>query len=325
MKDIVGQIGLDDDVVRVYQAVAQYPDWGSADLSAHLEVSEIDIIAALDVLVDLTLVRRSVDKMQWRVIDQKSAARIMLGRCREELSRLQRTLWTIETTLMRLAIDSESNQPADAERLLGFDSVHTFLEQIATEVRAYWWASTLTAVPSEAMLETILQQHIEALNRGVQLRKIVPDSAHRDRATRRYAASMVETAIQLRVTPTLSAQMVVIDSTIALVPLSTGELWHGALVLRESTTVAALAACFEQMWALSTPFAEVALDDNIGLTVQERQLLRFLAEGMTDDAIAKRLAVSARTARRITANLMQRLGAHSRFEAGFKVARRGWV
>ncbi|MFD0508144.1 response regulator transcription factor [Streptomyces chiangmaiensis] len=58
---------------------------------------------------------------------------------------------------------------------------------------------------------------------------------------------------------------------------------------------------------------------------QETELLRLLGQGLTDQAIAVRLGVSHRTAQRFAASLMEKLGARSRFEAGFKAAARGWL
>ncbi|GAA1230337.1 hypothetical protein GCM10009665_20920 [Kitasatospora nipponensis] len=57
----------------------------------------------------------------------------------------------------------------------------------------------------------------------------------------------------------------------------------------------------------------------------ERKLLGLLAEGLTDAVAAKRLSVSVRTERRMVAELMTRLGASSRFDAGVKAVRRRWV
>ncbi|GGV68738.1 hypothetical protein GCM10010277_78240 [Streptomyces longisporoflavus] len=61
------------------------------------------------------------------------------------------------------------------------------------------------------------------------------------------------------------------------------------------------------------------------LSSTERALLRLAAEGCTDAAAASRLHVSHRTARRMMAALMERLGARSRFEAGVKATRLGWL
>ncbi|SDK53829.1 helix-turn-helix domain-containing protein [Nonomuraea jiangxiensis] len=57
------------------------------------------------------------------------------------------------------------------------------------------------------------------------------------------------------------------------------------------------------------------------LSPREWQVLQLLAQGCTDEAVARNLGVSLRTVRRITADLMERLDARSRFQAGLKAAR----
>jgi DNA-binding CsgD family transcriptional regulator len=57
----------------------------------------------------------------------------------------------------------------------------------------------------------------------------------------------------------------------------------------------------------------------------ERRMLSMLVQGLTDEAVARQLGVSARTVRRMVAQLMEVLGAGSRFEAGVRAVERGWV
>jgi DNA-binding CsgD family transcriptional regulator len=82
--------------------------------------------------------------------------------------------------------------------------------------------------------------------------------------------------------------------------------------------VLALRALAESEWDRAR-----AADD--ALAPSEDTLLRLLAEGKTDTAVAARLGVSPRTVRRHAAGLMGRLGATSRFEAGARAAQRGWI
>ena len=65
--------------------------------------------------------------------------------------------------------------------------------------------------------------------------------------------------------------------------------------------------------------------DSRGLTGQERQLLRLLAGGLTDERAAQRLGVSLRTIRRMMSDLMTRMDSRSRFQAGIKVSTLGWL
>ena len=60
-------------------------------------------------------------------------------------------------------------------------------------------------------------------------------------------------------------------------------------------------------------------------TADERALLKLLAAGLTDEAVARRLGRSVRTTRSQVAALMVKLGASSRFQAGHKAAERGWL
>ncbi len=52
-------------------------------------------------------------------------------------------------------------------------------------------------------------------------------------------------------------------------------------------------------------------------------MLKLLAKGHTDETIAKRVGVSSRTVRRIAADLMDKMDARSRFQAGAQAALRG--
>jgi DNA-binding NarL/FixJ family response regulator len=101
----------------------------------------------------------------------------------------------------------------------------------------------------------------------------------------------------------------------------------GAVALRGRGNVTALCALFDEIWADATPWGDrgVAQRREPGLTGQEIQAIRLLGEGMTDEAIAKRLGVSTRTVRRLVSNVMTVLDARSRFEAGVRAVQEGWI
>ncbi|QJW38144.1 response regulator transcription factor [Cellulosimicrobium protaetiae] len=107
--------------------------------------------------------------------------------------------------------------------------------------------------------------------------------------------------------------LVALDDTVVLVarPARTR-------AVTDRDAVLALRALAESQWDHARP-----LGDALG--PREDTLLRLLAEGKTDTAVAARLGVSPRTVRRHAAGLMGRLGATSRFEAGVRAAQRGWI
>jgi two-component system, NarL family, nitrate/nitrite response regulator NarL len=61
------------------------------------------------------------------------------------------------------------------------------------------------------------------------------------------------------------------------------------------------------------------------LTPRERDVLQHLAEGLTNKAIAQRLAVSEHTIKFHVNALMSKLGAQSRTEAVVLATRQGWI
>ncbi|MDP9068024.1 MAG: LuxR C-terminal-related transcriptional regulator [Actinomycetota bacterium] len=60
-------------------------------------------------------------------------------------------------------------------------------------------------------------------------------------------------------------------------------------------------------------------------TPDEVALLRLMARGFTDEVVAQKLGLTGRTLRRRLRSAMDKLGASSRFEAGFKLAESGWL
>jgi DNA-binding CsgD family transcriptional regulator len=73
------------------------------------------------------------------------------------------------------------------------------------------------------------------------------------------------------------------------------------------------------------PAADALIMAETSPTVSELLLLRLLADGSKDEAAARALGVSVRTVRRMVADLMRRLDARSRFQAGILAQRRGWL
>lgn len=120
-------------------------------------------------------------------------------------------------------------------------------------------------------------------------------------------------------------RLVVVDRETALVPVDPDDSRRGALELRAPGVVAGLVALFEQVWHVATPFGEQTVPDGQGLTPPERELLRLLGAGHTDESAARKLSVSLRSVQRMMTTLTERLGAASRFQAGVHASQRGWL
>jgi DNA-binding CsgD family transcriptional regulator len=164
------------------------------------------------------------------------------------------------------------------------------------------------------------------MSRGVSLLTLYQDSVRNAPATFAYARWMTDEGGMVRTCPALPPRLLVFDREVAVVPIDPTNTRLGALCTREPGIVASLTALFEQTWQTAVPLgADQPQDTCTGLTPGEKELLKLLASGLTDEAAGKRLGISLRTVRRQMAALMERLGAASRFEAGLRAAQRGWL
>lgn len=129
----------------------------------------------------------------------------------------------------------------------------------------------------------------------------------------------------VRIVASVPTRIAILGTGVALIPDRWGGSTGRRLVVREHGLVGALAALFESVWerAVTVPGLAGSLDVDAG--GRQRLLLQQLARGAKDEQIARALGVSLRTVRRRVAEIMEDLGAESRFQAGAEAVRRGWL
>ncbi|RZU51359.1 regulatory LuxR family protein [Krasilnikovia cinnamomea] len=261
------------------------------------------------------------------VIDPDVGLRAALARQQAELARRQQEVAASQVAIANLIDEfgqARANSSVAAE-LLGMDAVNDRLEHMAREVQF----EVLTFMPggaqSPAALERACRKDTQLLERRVRIRTIGLDIIRNDAATLAHARFLTDGGAEFRTSAILPPRMVLVDRRAALIPLDPADTRKGALHVTGSGIVASMVALLEHVWAIATPLGAASDPDRQGLNGQERALLKLLAEGLTDEAAATRLGFSHRTARRMMADLMERLHARSRFEAGLKAAQRGWL
>ncbi|MEW2513863.1 LuxR C-terminal-related transcriptional regulator [Streptomyces sp. NPDC046870] len=163
----------------------------------------------------------------------------------------------------------------------------------------------------------------ELVDRGARVRVLHLADFARDPgyalSTRRIAAS----GAWMRALPDLPVWMAVVDRDLAIVPSDPDLKDAPAVLLRGRALVGAYQTLFDQVWMHAS--ASACAGERQALNERERETLQLLAEGLTDEGIARRTGLSVRTVRRIIASVMSRLGASSRFQAGMEAARRQWI
>lgn len=323
------ELGMSQDSDDVYRLMLAEPSFGVAELCVGLGISEERVRAALDELVRFTLMRESRDSPgQFRAISPDVGFNMLLKQQEEVLARRQRELIERRAAVAQAVAEYGGLRPnlddQISQRLVGMDAIQARLEMLARELTEECLSVMPGGAQSQQSMDASRPLDLAAMDRGISLLTLYQESARNDPATYAYACWMTAHGGQVRTAPVLPLRMLIFDRQIAVLPIDPGNTKLGALCTREPAIVAALTTIYEQSWDTAVPLGAKA-DSEKGLTPLERELLKLLGSGLTDEAAGKRLGISARTVRRQMAGLMERLNAASRFEAGLKAAQRGWL
>ncbi|MEV8378378.1 helix-turn-helix transcriptional regulator [Kribbella sp. NPDC056861] len=158
---------------------------------------------------------------------------------------------------------------------------------------------------------------------GIRYRAIYPDTARTAPTLCRHLGAMSLAGVAVRTVPLVPMNALIIDNSIAVLPADTAN--GSVAVLRLHSVVTTATELFERVWPDAVPLADCDIPVGTDLSLREQEMLRLLALGATDEFAAAQLGISVRTVRRMVAQIMNRLGARSRFQAGVKAADRGWL
>lgn len=323
-------LGLDRHVLEVYRSMLTHRDWGVAEIADHLALDVSAVRRSLDRLVELELLRTSWEHPgHWRPVNPDVGLAALVSREQADVARRQEDIERARRQVADLVteISTTARRPiADVELLSGMDEIRGQLESLARETQEEALAFTPGSSQSPESFEASGPLDQAALARGVSLKTLYQTSVRSDVRTRRYVQWLRELGGESRLVPTLPMRMVISDRAIAVLPLDPANSRSGALMIRAPGIIVGLIALFEAYWRESQPFGEQpVLTDSDEPSPQETEILRLLASGAKDEAIARALGVSLRTTRRSIADLMHRLDANSRFQAGSTAVRRGWI
>ncbi|WP_037601668.1 helix-turn-helix transcriptional regulator [Streptacidiphilus rugosus] len=320
-------LGLTRDADRVYRAMLAQPQLDVAGLAAALDLAAIQVGDALDLLSELSLVRTSEGVPGIRAVSPDLGLEILLARQSADLAAQQQRLEASRATAAQLISEYADLRPTEAspgvEHLIGIDRIRSRIARLTNEISTEVMAFSPDGAQTAENMEAARPLDLRVLERGVMMRTIYLDSLRNNPPTVDYANWLAAHGGQVRTTATLPTRMIIADRAVAIMPVTSDNTAAGAVVLTGSGTVTALVALFETVWAAARPLSTAPIRDSHGLTPQEAATLALLAQGHTDDSVAKRLGVSPRSARRTATDLLERLGARSRFQAGVRAVQEG--
>jgi DNA-binding CsgD family transcriptional regulator/sugar-specific transcriptional regulator TrmB len=278
---------------------------------------------AVELLVDLGLLMPNPLDGWFTAVSPRAVAERFSAEMRAEATRLLLRAEGLPHELDALtrayeALPRRSDQPGEATYVDGNEAIRHRIAQLVSECER----EILTTQPgprSPSGLELARTQDQLLLKRGGTLRSIYQPVTLREPETVGYASAITAHGGAIRVLDEPFQRMILIDRSVAVVPVTTGDTNRAAFVT-DPATLSFLVAGFERDWARSdvvqwhelaapaAPAATATAADRVG---------RLLAAGLTQRAVATRLGLSERTVAGHISRLRERYGAQTLFQLGW--------
>ncbi|MFF7337739.1 LuxR C-terminal-related transcriptional regulator [Streptomyces sp. NPDC008163] len=323
------ELGIDSITESVYRLLLSHPSGDVQQWAAELELPVTAVQACLDRLSELALVSISPGEgPRVQAVHPLLGLEALLARQQAELVARQQQVEEAQAAAAELVAYYAQKQSASSggvQYLDGIDAIRSYIVTVHSRVREEFLTFAPGGPQTAENMHASRPLNVRVLGRGVQMRTVYLDSIRRDRATMDHAQWLESLGATIRTAPTLPNRFIIHDGLTALIAADTGDTARGALVVTNPGVLSLLRSLFEQVWQASRPLN--ALPDRAPgkLTAQQAEVLRQMAQGRTDEAIAASLGVSTRTVRRIATNLLQLVGAQSRLQAGVHAVQRGYL
>jgi sugar-specific transcriptional regulator TrmB len=320
-------LGLDGLSESVYRAMLTNPDADLDALAVSLAVPSTEVREALERLVELSLVTERAPGRIYVPINPDVALDALLSLEQAELSRRERQLLEARAELSRLVRNSKDGV-APVREVRRIDGRERVLE-VMRELSARCYQETLNVLPGPPtpaeLLADAAEHDLALVRRGVRLRTLYTRAQLADEPMLDYVRMMRQHGAEVRIADTLPHRLVIFDRTVSFLPVDPRRPGNGALVVREPAITANLVMLFESLWAGAQELEEAVAAGAPAASELDRSVLMLMSSGVKDEAAARQLGISDRTYRRHVADILIRLGASSRFQAGVEAVRRGWL
>ncbi|GLW11287.1 transcriptional regulator [Microtetraspora sp. NBRC 13810] len=314
-------VGVDAEDERLYRDLLHRPRATLPELAAHTGRTTVALRRAFSRLEAQGLVSRMAGRpVRFLPTRPDVAVAALISRREEGLAQARLAALALLAETPR----AENQAPEElVEVVQGQAAVvqrFTQLQQTATE--------ELLVLDRPPYAQDPAQQNdteIERLAHGLQVRGIYDVSALAIPGKLRLAQEAVAAGEQARISPDVSMKLAIADRRTAILPLNTDAAAHAdsAVIVHSSTLLDALVALFEVLWRSALPLPARPFETS-SADLPDQELFTLLAAGLKDEAVARQLGVSLRTVHRRVSELMDRLGARTRFQAGLLAARHGW-
>jgi predicted transcriptional regulator/DNA-binding CsgD family transcriptional regulator len=322
-------VGIPDVEARVYEALIMQGRSTVEGLSGRTNLTTSKITRALGNLIGRGLATRAPGRpARYYAVQPSLAGSVLIAKREHELGQLQQHLNKLDDAFHA---EMAANRSVEyVERVEGAARIYRSFVRIQRsaqrEVRAFDKPPYFVS-PGEHGDEGPNLEERRSLAAGTVGYRVVYDQesvALPGRLDNIWEG--IRSGERARVGSTLPAKIVISDDQVAIVS-SAADFHDGiAYLVHRSSLLDVISGLFEATWDRAVPLNRgESRAGEAPLSHRDRQLLGLLASGATDTVIARTFNWSIRTVQRHIHELMQHVGARTRFQIGMEAVRRGWL
>ncbi len=325
---------LGDEVLAAYDHILFTPDWDKQTLGAATGVGPSEAGRLLDALIAARLIRASQERSgELTPVAPSVGLREALEEGENDLlertAAIQRLRARAADLDHRFRLEREARSESTFEELRGLD---TTVRRIGELINAATTSisTVVSTLPGPEALDQARDRDRELTGRGIRIRALYLEGHRRQsRPLRDYLDWLGSLGAQVRITQALPPRLICVDDHTAVVATNPARATSGAIVIRTPGLVATLSQFFDLLWDGARPIAATgrARTDVEGVEFEDLELavVRLLAQGHKDEAVARRIGMSLRSVRRVIGTVSDKLETSSRFELGVRCRDLGLV
>ncbi|WP_104181479.1 LuxR C-terminal-related transcriptional regulator [Arthrobacter sp. B0490] len=321
---------LDATSLEVYRYAVGHPGWTRNEASEALGLTLRRIEAAIGELADRRLLSPEAGRADGLVAvspdvalaDLVDADERALQDLKARISSQRRELSSLLPTFLearKSVLASTSVETLEDPHL-----IHRVLIDYGRDVTEKVYIAQPGQGSTADVHEESIRKDLELLENGVRRRTLYDTSLRDHVPTRRAVEAIAAGGGEFGVLPFIPLRILIFDEKLALVGRQLTRDDKAALVIRDSSLINIFTLLFDVAWEISESFLAPERVES-PLSSLQRSIIQGLANGLSDESIARRLDINVRTCRRHIAWMLDTLRAESRFQAALKAREAGWV
>lgn len=314
--------------IRIYRHAVRHRRIDPTDHFPDLDVSGAQVAASCERLVDVCLLTRTPAGTGLVPVSLELARQRLNEPLTSEIKTRERRIDENNRMIKGLA-QMFAQAPEPEFDVAGIDVIHDpgrAHEMMLAAAGSCTEEALTMHVGSQTdvgLLEETAQNAMALLGRRVRQRMIYQHISRSSLGMRSLIKTLTRQGGLVRTTSESFETLAIFDRSTAFIPLERNGAQTGIVMITHEALVRYLCRGFERLWSGAMPFTEEPATHELASMDNQVLLMRLMAAGLKDEAIANRLGISTRTCRRHMSALLEALGASSRFQAGVKIGQLG--